>query len=378
MGIIEGVRDGKVFTTSASYFRGTKPQWYPSDESMETHDVVSQYLTFGWMPKAGFVTKETPIVAFGSCFAANISKYLSNRGYNVISQAENDAAYVTTMGDGMVHTHAILQQFRWAWKNETPTVDLWHGYKAKEFGYDETARLATKGLFDRAEVFVITLGLSEVWYDEVTGEVFWRAPPREVFDASRHKFRMSRSDETKRNLVEIRALIKTFRPDAKVIFTVSPIPLAATFRSIGCISANAVSKAILRGAVDEFYEEAADKGTDLFYFPSYDMVMYAFNNQWTEDRRHLYGHVLDFNMKVFEHYYCVPGLSKKRLIASFRKARLLDQSIGRGGHSAVAKVSPEVQAARLAERRRLVARRKRSPKFLAGLLLNRMRRLFKR
>ncbi|GJE15486.1 GSCFA domain-containing protein [Methylobacterium marchantiae] len=377
---IEGVRDGAVITTCGSFFRGPAPQWYPTDESLQTPDVVGDYLARGWMPKAAFVTKETPIVAFGSCFASNVSNYLAKRGYSVISHGDSSGdgtAYVTKMGDGMVHTHAILQQFRWAWKNEQPKVALWHGYKAERFGYDEEARLATKALFDRADLFIITLGLSEVWYDEVTGEVFWRAPPREVFDASRHKFRLSRSDETKRNLAEIWALVRAFRPDAKVVLTISPIPLAATFRDVGCISANAVSKAILRGAVDEFYEETEGKGSNLFYFPSYDMVMYGFDNQWTADRRHVYSHVLDFNMKVFEHYYCVPGLSKARLDASYRRARLLDRSIGRDGHAAVAKMSPELQAAQLAERRRAVARRKRSPKYLAALLVNRIRRRFK-
>ncbi|WP_019905262.1 GSCFA domain-containing protein [Methylobacterium sp. 77] len=376
MATIEGVRDGAVITTCGSYFRGTAPQWYPTDESLQTPDVVGDYLARGWMPKTGFVTKDTPIVAFGSCFASNVSNYLSKRGYSVISHGES-AAYVTKMGDGMVHTHAILQQFRWAWTNEQPEVALWHGYKAERFGYDEEARLATKALFDRADLFIITLGLSEVWYDEVTGEVFWRAPPREVFDPSRHKFRLSRSDETKRNLAEIWALIRRFRPNAKVVLTISPIPLTATFRDVGCISANAVSKAILRGAVDEFYEDAEGKGSTLFYFPSYDMVMYGFDNQWTADRRHVYGHVLDFNMKVFEHYYCIPGLSKARLHASYRKARLLDLSIGRNGHAAVAKADPEVLAAQLAERRRLVARRRRSPRYIAALLMNRFRRRFK-
>lgn len=373
MTTIEGVRDGAVITTSESFFRGAAPQWYPTDESLQTPDAVGRYLAKGWMPKAGFVTRETPIVAFGSCFAANISTYLAKRGYSVISRGEG-AAYVTQMGDGMVHTHAILQQFRWAWKNERPKAPLWHGYRAERFGYAEEARLATKALFDRAELFIITLGLSEVWYDEVTGEVFWRAPPSEVFDASRHKFRLARSDETRRILTAIWSLIREFRPDATVVLTISPIPLTATFRDVGCIAANAVSKAILRGAVDEFYEEAEGKGERLFYFPSYDMILYGFDNQWTADRRHVYGHVLDFNMKVFEHYYCRPGLSKARLDAAFRRARSLDQSVGRGGHAAIVKVSPDILAAQLAERRRRVARRRRSPRYILAVLVNRIRR----
>ena len=91
----------------------------------------------------------------------------------------------------MVNTYAIRQQFEWAWEGKVPEVSLWHGYDGQEFGYDEAIRLETKRIFDAAEVFIVTLGLSEVWYDEPTGHVFWRAVPKENFDPSRHKFRVA-------------------------------------------------------------------------------------------------------------------------------------------------------------------------------------------
>ncbi|WGD30516.1 GSCFA domain-containing protein [Ancylobacter sp. WKF20] len=288
------------------------------------------------MPSRGFVEHSTPIVAFGSCFAANISNHLHERGFNVLTKKDNKA-YVTHMGDGMVHTYAIRQQFEWAWLNKTPALDLWHGYSAEEFGYSESARQDTKNLFDTAEVFVITLGLSEIWYDEPTGEVFWRAIPKDRYDATRHKFRVATHAETLANITAIHALIRKFRPDATIILTVSPIPLTATFRPVTCLSANAVSKATIRSAVDEFINATMPTDERLFYFPSYDIVMYAFNHQWTEDRRHVYRHVLDFNMKIFEHYFCTPALPKEALDASYRKAQRLDRLVGTLGHSAVAK-----------------------------------------
>ncbi|WP_084545188.1 GSCFA domain-containing protein [Derxia gummosa] len=332
-------QDGVRRRTSGSFYRGETVNYHPQDASFERADAIEQYFVHGWMPEKGFVSKNTPIVAFGSCFAANISKYLHARGYDVLTKRDNKS-YVTSMGDGIVHTFALRQQFEWAWLRKVPTVELWHGYKAEQFGYSEDARRDTEMLFNRASVFIITLGLSEIWYDEPTGEVFWRAVPASKIDPSRHKFRVSTHAENLENLRAIHALIRRFRPEVPVLFTVSPIPLTATFRPVSCITANSVSKAILRSALDEFIREANDP--KLFYFPSYEIVMHGFNHQWIDDRKHVYSHVLDFNMKVFEHFFCTPGLPREELESSFRRALLLDQAIGREGHS-VAAVKPATE-----------------------------------
>lgn len=345
-------QDGVQRKASASFFRGETTNFYPGDKSLERADVVSEYLAKGWMPAERFVSKATPIVAFGSCFADNISRYLHKAGFNVLTKRD-DLAYVSKMGDGMVNTFAIRQQFEWAWLGKTPQADLWHGYDAAEFGYDEAVRLRTKALFDEAELFVITLGLSEVWYDEPTGEVFWRAVPKDKYDPSRHKFRVTTHAENLENLQAIHALIRHFRPDAAVLFTVSPIPLTATFRPVSCLSANAVSKAILRAAADEFFRRNAPNDPRLFYFPSYDIVMYGFNHQWRDDRRHVYSHVLDFNMKVFERYYCQTALDDDGLLQSLRYAQRQDRLIGRLGHAAMAKQEATTDDERIAARKAL-------------------------
>jgi hypothetical protein len=346
-------QDGIKRKVSATFFRGETTNFYPSDKSLKRSTSIAEYLAKGWMPQERFVTEGTRIVAFGSCFADNISKYLDKAGFNVLTRRD-DVAYVSKMGDGMVNTFAIRQQFEWAWLGATPQGELWHGYDAAEFGYDETVRLRTKALFDAAELFIITLGLSEVWYDEPTGEVFWRAVPKDKYDPARHRFRVSTNAENLANLQAIYDLIRRFRPDAAVLFTVSPIPLTATFRPHSCISANAVSKAILRAAVDEFHRRNAPGDDRLFYFPSYDIVMHCFNHQWRDDRRHVYSHVLDFNMKVFERYYCQTALGDEELAESFRAARRLDERIGRLGHDSVvvrtAETPEERKAARLARR----------------------------
>jgi len=190
-------------------------------------------------------------------------------------------------------------------------------------------------LLDKSDVFIITLGLAEVWYDEPTKEVFWRAVPKEHFDASRHKFRLSSVAENLENLNAIYSLIREHRPSAQIVLTLSPIPLVATFRDISCEMANVTSKSILRVALDEFMRSINDTNERVFYFPSYEIVLNSFNNQFMEDRRHVHKHVLDFNMKVFEKYFCKSQITNEELISSLRKAKKLDGRVGRYGHWSV-------------------------------------------
>lgn len=315
--------DGVQRKISGSFWRGDDTRFLPLEAGMQLPTALAQHVLSGWMPKAPFIDEDTTIVAFGSCFAHHISGYLHNLGYDVATQKKGKA-YITEMGDGIVNTYAIRQQFEWGWEGKVPQTPLWHGYRAEDFGYDDDVRAATKALFDEADVFIITLGLSEIWYDEPTGEVFWRAVPREQFDPARHKFRVATVEENKANLRAIYHLIRRNRPDAAIIFTVSPVTLSATFRPIGPFTANAVSKASLRCAVDEMMMECSDDD-NLYYYPSYEVVLNCFHYPFVNDLRHPQSHVLDVNMIAFERYFCCTGRTDEDVGLAYLDALAADR-----------------------------------------------------
>ncbi|MFZ2872183.1 GSCFA domain-containing protein [Zavarzinia sp.] len=310
-----------------TFYRGEGARFLPMRAGMAAPEGLALQVLEGWMPAEPFIDQDTTIVAFGSCFAGHIGRYLSNLGFDVATR-KDDKAYVSKLGDGIVNVFAIRQQFEWAWEGLSPSVELWHGYKAEEFGYDEEVRVRTRELFDAADVFIITLGLSEIWYDEPTGEVFWRAVPYEKFDPARHKFRVASSAETLDNLRRIHDLIRKHRPEAVIVFTVSPIPLSATFRPVSCVTANAASKALLRAAIDELYRERHPADPKLFYYPAYEVVTQCFDRPFGDDFRHPLFHVLDVNMKAFERYFCRTGLTDDDLAAVFGEAKRLDRALG--------------------------------------------------
>lgn len=301
---IESV-DPNAHRRIASWHRGDTVNYFPRRSDFSSNTFLQDYILKGWIPPTPILTRGMKITAFGSCFAANITRHLSNIGFDLSSNRDPDI-YISRIGDGLVNISSILGQFEWALENKDQPQDLWHGFKAEGYGYDEDIRLRTREVFLGTEFFIITLGLSEVWYDATTGGTFWRSVPEAVFDAKRHKFRVMSMAETKSDIAKIYALIRAHVPNAKVLFTVSPIPLAATFRDISCLTANNVSKAILRAALDEFLRDNQEAiNQTLFYFPSMEIVQFGFADPWGLDCRHPTSSVLDTVMRTFEASFCV-------------------------------------------------------------------------
>jgi hypothetical protein len=124
-----------------------------------------------------------------------------------------------------------------------------------------------------------------------------------MFDENVHAFRISSVEENYRNIEAIRALVRQHVPNASLIFTLSPVPLMATFRPVSCITASSVSKAILRVAIDEFVRAHSDD-KKLFYFPAYEIVKEYFRDPYEDDNRHPTPEVIATVMRHFEKHYC--------------------------------------------------------------------------
>ena len=312
----------------SSFFRGENCNFNPYLHDFADPAFLEKFFLKGWLPEAPWIEKSTRITAFGSCFAVNITKHLSQAGYNLTAEKE-PSIYISSMGEGMVNVHALCQQFEWAFEDIQPPQNLWHGYKAESFGYDPKVREKTRAAFVQTDLFIITLGLSEVWYDDVSGGVFWRAVPMKDYDPSRHKFRVCGLAETKEKISQIDALVRRYVPAARLLFTLSPIPLAATFRPVGCISANSVSKAILRAALDEFLRDNWDRvNKSLFYWPSYEVIQDLFPFRFGPDARHPTPQILNLIMRMFEAAHCVAGIDLEGLRGEFWSARRENVTFG--------------------------------------------------
>lgn len=288
---------------NGSWYRGEHTNFIPSKDNLREPGGLTTYVLQGWTPKTPFITRASNITAFGSCFAAHISDYLHERGFCVAGRSLDLNAHIIRFGEGIVNSFAILQQLEWALEDKAIPENLWFGPNKEIATVDPQVRATTYAVIKSTDVFIITLGLAEIWYDKLSGEAFWRAIPQQMFDGRRHGFRISTVEENTSNLRRIRDLIAQYRPDAHLVLTLSPIPLMATFRPISCITANAVSKSVLRVAIDQLML-AAEGDDRLHYFPSYEIVTQVLKDPFGEDNRHIHPHHVTTIMKLFEDVYC--------------------------------------------------------------------------
>jgi len=296
--LVYKVGDDRKRTTAREWYRGEVTNFIPSKLNLTEEGAVEKYVLHGWLPEAPLINSETYVTAFGSCFAQYIRKHLIDKAKLTHSIEDHQPFPIVNNGEAINTTFAILQQFLWAWDNAS-FDEKWFDDKMNLVIPTEDTRLQTKEAFDKTDVFILTLGLSEIWYDAVTGQVFWRGIPHDIYDPSRHMFRVSTVGENKGNLTKIVKLIKKHNPKAKIIFTLSPVPLNATFRPVSCITANSVSKAILRVSVDEVMRE----NQGLFYWPAYEIVTSFFADSYREDNRHPKDEVIQFILDTFSKHY---------------------------------------------------------------------------
>jgi hypothetical protein len=304
MDLIKFERGGHETTFNGSWYRGPNTNFIPCKAELHEPDAVEKYVLAGWLPAKPFIDRTVPITAFGSCFAMHISDYLLSAGYNVFGRNLGLDAHIIRFGEGMVNSFSIRQQFEWALEEREFPENLWFGAHKEIAAVDPAIRAQTYEIMRATRVFIITLGLSEIWFDKRTDDAFWRAIPAHLFDERIHGFRLSTVEENYSNLVEILRLIRKLCRDASVIFTLSPIPLMATFRPVSCLTANSVSKATLRVALDQLMRDKKDDES-LYYFPSYEIATEFFPDPRIDDNRHVRPEIVAFIMDTFRQHYCL-------------------------------------------------------------------------
>jgi hypothetical protein len=125
-------------------------------------------------------------------------------------------------------------------------------------------------LFENLDVFVFTLGLTEGWQARTDGAAFPLCPgvAAGTFDPEAYVFRNQPVEEVIADLSAFADALKAVNPQARLILTVSPVPLVATYEGRHVLQSTVHSKAVLRVAA----QRLADTRDDTLYFPSYEII----------------------------------------------------------------------------------------------------------
>jgi hypothetical protein len=237
------------------------------------------------------ITKSTPIASLGSCFAREIKRRLLQRDYNYLTEETHHPAaiHASAAWERVYNTFCMRQIFEYTFEDWQPELRWWTAPQSQKIQdpyrrvilYDsreaaeidfEQHRQHSRRALQGAEVLILTLGLTEIWQDREDGSVIsLPAGPyvNEGGDMDRYEFRVSRYGENLANLERIQAIMARHNPECKLLVTISPVNLWATFRrDLDVVSASCNSKSTLRAAADEF----VGHHENVFYFPAYEMA----------------------------------------------------------------------------------------------------------
>jgi len=243
---------------------------------------------------------EARVATAGSCFAQHISRRLSGMGFNYFvpengeglpAEAREGRQFgVFSARYGNLYTTAQLRQlFEEAFGRRRPRDSAWlrrdgrlvdpfrpqvepAGFVAQiDVAEARTQHLdAVRSVFRDSDVLVFTMGLTEAWRSRKDGSVFPLAPGVAAgqFDPGLHEFVNFDVDEVSRDLFAFLDGLKAINPGVKVILTVSPVPLIATFEPRSVLTSTVYSKSVLRVVADM----ATRRHDWVDYFPSYEII----------------------------------------------------------------------------------------------------------
>ena len=269
------------------------------------------------------------IATAGSCFAQHISRMLAAEGFQYFvtetapatSGAENENFGTFSARFGNIYTiRQLLQLFDrsyglWvpkdiSWKRvDGALVDPFRpqiqqgGFATVEaLEEDRAAHLAAvREMFEDCDVFIFTLGLTEGWKSDQDGAVFPTAPGVVGTGTGKYAFENFRLgnmvDDLKKFLTKLRVVNRAVR----VILTVSPVPLVATYEPRHVLLSTTYSKAALR-VVAEIVTASL---RNVAYFPSYEIITgpQARGRYYADDLREVTPEGVSHVMSVFKRHY---------------------------------------------------------------------------
>jgi len=259
------------------------------------------------------------VFTIGSCFARNVEDALAERGFDVPALdvfrripefAQLNRAAINNYGVG-----AICNEIAWALDEATPFVPEQNFFELfpGKFIDVHLPRMVRPAAFDAVHerrrritafyreiidcpLIIITLGLAENWHDMESGHYLNTRPHRLMLESHPDRYELHVLDYTD----TITFLTRTFRlldehcrADKRVLLTVSPVPLSATFRDMDVATANTYSKSVLRAAA----EEIVAKFDYVDYYPSFESVVLSRRDlAFEDDQIHVRPELVELNV----------------------------------------------------------------------------------
>jgi hypothetical protein len=270
------------------------------------------------------------IATAGSCFAQHIAKFLKNTGKSAYivekphpildSESQEYKSYeLYTARYGNIYTarqclELYLQAFGLIPMVEDYCIEdekiydlmrpqaVPEGFSSiNEYREDRNYHLScVRSMFENSDIFVFTLGLTEAWFNKLSGHTYPVCPgtAKGVFDSEKHFFHNFNYSEIMADMEHLIERLALINPTLKIILTVSPVSLVATNTRNNVLLASSYSKSVLRAVCGDIHE----KYSNVQYFPSYEIINHcaSFGQYLSDNLRDVSPRGIEHVMSVFD------------------------------------------------------------------------------
>lgn len=299
--------------------------------SMPSKRAVGQFVDGGIFPKLnpGFdLQPGSKVFTIGSCFAREVESVFTDSGFDVpiagFTIPEGELPFpgphlLNEYNAGAIiqRVEAVAGNFDYADKGIEVTdkgvIDLFLHVGSSPVTPERLhqRRLEISEVYRSlltADVVVITLGLVESWYDLQDECYLNRAPSQRYIREHPDRFEFHRMDVEDvhsriRRAIELLIGLGLQR----ILLTVSPIPVEATFMPDSCPIANGYSKAVLRVCAELISKEFAQ----VAYFPSFEIASSFGTRGFLEDNVHVQPWVVHHIMHYLLHHFVAGAESQQ-------------------------------------------------------------------
>lgn len=281
---------------TANPYRGRPERafWIPSVAERHFSEMADLWTPFE-------LKKAHRVATAGSCFAQHIGRNLKARGASYMDCEPApaflpDTASARRFGYGVFScrygnlytSRQLLQLFQEAFGTRSPEEIVWtkqdrffdalrpgvnpvgHASADEVLAMRKAHLQAVRQMFEEVDLFVFTMGLTEGWEAISDGTIYPMAPGTACgeFDRAKYRFRNLRYGDILEDMTTFRRLLKEVNPDARILLTVSPVPLMATASDDHVLVATSYSKSVLRAVAGDL----AQDHDDIHYFPSFEII----------------------------------------------------------------------------------------------------------
>jgi hypothetical protein len=269
------------------------------------------------------------IFTIGSCFARNVERAMAARGFELPTVDLLRQPRFSKVNPAVVNNYgvpSIFNEFSWALDPDATfdktanfietspgkfadlhIVSTERPQPLEDLALRRDAIIEANRAVADCRVVIMTLGLTELWYDKAQNLYLNSTPMPRTLKQNPERFALHVLDfeESLGFMQRTMDLLRArCRADQQIILTVSPVPIINTFRpNTDVMVANCYSKSCLRTVA----EHVCARYDNVHYFPSYESVTLSDRTlAWKDDNIHVTDEIVRINVNRMVRAYCPP------------------------------------------------------------------------